>query len=116
MQTDLEKECDKLWGQAVLVRAGFRSEISGATAADIIDPHHLVSRSYQRTRYDLRAGLAVTRVEHENPAQIEAWLRENRPRQYAFVRKAKQDRACGRSAQKPDLVRIKNRLERFVFG
>ena len=67
----LRKECDDLWGECVLLAAGFKSEISGINgkqidpnSGSILDPHHIARKPNNRLRYELKNGICLTKWEH----------------------------------------------------
>lgn len=61
---------DKLWGEVIKARAGYRSELSGAAGRQIggdaiLHPHHLRGKSTYRLRYELENGVCCTSGEHK---------------------------------------------------
>jgi len=68
----LIKECDSLWSEIILRKAGFRSEISGLPGRQIdkdnghiLQAHHIARKPNYRLRYELENGIALTIGEHK---------------------------------------------------
>lgn len=67
----LIKECDGLWSEIILRKAGFRSEISGLPGRQIdndghiLQAHHIARKPNYRLRYELENGIALTIGEHK---------------------------------------------------
>jgi hypothetical protein len=60
-----DKKLLKLWGQAVIARAGFRCEYPDCNVHYTqLHPHHLYSRRYVTMRYCLDAGISLCPYHH----------------------------------------------------
>ena len=62
-------ECDKLWSEAVKLRAGYRSEYSGTRGTQIggdkvLNAHHILTKPNFTLRYSLENGICLTAGEH----------------------------------------------------
>jgi len=61
----LRKECDRLWKEAVYLRAGYKSELSGKAGKQIggdhvLNAHHIIHKPNNYLRYSLDNGICVT--------------------------------------------------------
>ena len=79
-----KKYLDDLWRKIVYLRAGYKSELSGALKADgiILHAHHVYGKSSLALRYDLRGGICLTQYEHlwgvhsHDPSQAKEYLEQ----------------------------------------
>jgi hypothetical protein len=55
-------QCDELWAQAVKLRAGNKSQLSGKT--ENLNAHHIVGKPNLRLRHELNNGICLTAGEH----------------------------------------------------
>lgn len=66
------KELTDLWGEVVIARAGFKSELSGKRrdpdAGVYLAPHHIAGKPNLRLRFELKNGICLTCGEHERQA------------------------------------------------
>ena len=63
------KECDRLWGEIIKIKAGYRSEYSDKPGMqiggkDVLHPHHLMGKSSLAMRYNFDNGFCLTGGEH----------------------------------------------------
>ena len=77
----LEKQCMRLWGEIVRIRAGGHCEYCGTS--DQVQAHHVFTRSTGRTKYDPDNGCLLCSghhffVAHKNPLKFKEWLTEKR--------------------------------------
>lgn len=63
--------CERLWKEIVLLRAGYRSELSGKPGKQIdkenghvLHPHHILRKPNHRLRFGLGNGICLTAWEH----------------------------------------------------
>ncbi len=77
------KQLDGLWAEAVKLRAGYKSEISGTPGRQIggdaiLDAHHIAKKPNYTLRYNLDNGICVTRGEHRSihGPDEEVWRRK----------------------------------------
>ncbi len=63
--------CERLWKEIVLLRAGYRSELSGKPGKQIdkenghiLHPHHILRKPNHRLRFGLENGICLTAWEH----------------------------------------------------
>ena len=71
----LRTECDKLWHQLVVKRAGGKCEVCGDTFG-VVGHHYYHKSTYGHIRYDLDNGIALCRschflLHHQDPKRIE---------------------------------------------
>ncbi len=52
------------WAKAVKERSGHRCEVCGSKQA--VEAHHIVSRRYKATRYDVTNGVALCQKHHQD--------------------------------------------------
>ncbi len=69
MSKILKKQCDKLWGKIIILKAGFKSEVSGKEGYQIgghyiLNSHHIVKKPNYRLRYEISNGICLTKWEH----------------------------------------------------
>ena len=65
LKTISDKKLLKLWGQAVIDRAGYRCEYPNCNIHYTqLHPHHLYSRRYVTMRYNLDAGICLCPSHH----------------------------------------------------
>jgi len=81
-----------VWGAAI--HAAGCCAISGRT--DHLEAHHIIPRSHKSTRYAIENGILLNRdyhrgiwSAHNKPLWFMAWLKINRPEQYAWVQENK---------------------------
>ncbi len=73
---------DWLWRLSVK-KGKDRCEVCGSK--DILECHHIVSRTNLWLRWETKNGLLVCRKYHERPAKILIWLQDNQPERYAWL-------------------------------
>ena len=97
----------RLWSQKVLSANGNTCAITGIERGSIIggkkailDAHHLESRySCKSLRYDILGGIALSKSSHKfgknsahkGPIWFSEWMKKNRPKQYEYVLKHRDD-------------------------
>ncbi len=66
----LEKECEELWRKILLIKADYKSELSGIAGKQtdkngaVLDVHHIARKPNYRLRYELENGIVLTKWEH----------------------------------------------------
>jgi len=68
----LKTQCDELWRDIIIMKAGFKSELSGLPGkkldmdrGHVLQAHHIARKPNYRLRYELENGICVTRSEHQ---------------------------------------------------
>jgi hypothetical protein len=85
----LRKELDRLWKEAVYLRAGYKSELSGKEGKQIggdhvLNAHHIIHKPNNYLRYSLDNGICVTSGEHlygchgPQEERYREWIKEKR--------------------------------------
>lgn len=74
--TNLEKECSSLWSKAVKERDGHKCRVPSCRRAGV-DPHHIISKRYANTKFDVDNGVTLCRLhhDHDHPGQLLANVR-----------------------------------------
>jgi hypothetical protein len=64
----LVSQCDELWREIILLKAGNRSEFSGKRADPAngvyLQAHHILKKPNRRLRYEIENGICLTEGEH----------------------------------------------------
>lgn len=64
-----KKDCDRLWGQVVLDLSGRICRVPGC-GRPATNPHHIFSKIYANTRYDIENGFAMCWAHHKHLAHM----------------------------------------------
>ena len=81
----LDKECMRLWGELVRIRAGHKCEKCGSE--DRLQAHHIFTRSIARTRYAVNNGVCLCAGHHlfwahKRPHEFRDYMTEKRGEQW----------------------------------
>lgn len=104
----LESECSALWSKAVKERDGYKCRCCGKLSSD---SHHIISRRYSATRYDVDNGIALCRKHHNHSNAKEMLSRIIEIigiQKYSELVKRANIYKCWRE---PDLLELKNQLK-----
>lgn len=66
----LENKLDKLWAEAVKLRAGYKCEYCGNTSN--LNAHHIFTRSRKATRFELNNGICLCVLHHTFSSKFSA--------------------------------------------
>ncbi len=106
------RECERLWRQQILVRAGGHCEICGAPRPEdiatgkwiIIAACHIVTRGNHALRCDVRNGVAGCSDCH-NHKTIMTWLEKTDPARFKWILEQKREYVSRREIDWEEILR-----------
>lgn len=85
----LEKDCDNLWSKIIKHKAGWKCEKCGRDGLGL-NSHHIFSRRFKNTRWDLDNGIclcvACHFMAHQRSIEFAEWIIKSKKNQYEKIK------------------------------
>jgi len=108
----LEIECNRIWGDIVLLRCNYRCQHVDETGfrcrSIAVDPHHIIRRVFKAIKFNIHNGMGICRYHHEL-GTTRLFLVAVRVFGEIAINKLK-EMAQGEAPTEEDLVKIKQEL------
>jgi len=118
MKKKTKNNLDKLWSEAVKVKAKYKCEFCGKVKG--LNSHHIFSRSNMCVRFDIENGVCLcvshhvfgNMSAHKSPLEFAEWLKGKRGKKWYNNLRKRASEIC--KFTKKDEEEIKRKLEKLL--